>query len=291
MFKKFFRKVRETVKKVAPIAAPIAGAYFGPLAGAGIGALLGQYGGTKGSLQGALLGGIGGLAGNYGTNQKLLTGGGFRTGNMGLGEAAANLIKGKQLQDTESLQQLASRGIENRSGGIFGALKKAGSLAAKHPYITSGAISAIAAMMNKPEEDVTMEDIEIGSQGQLGGMRTADIEYLPPMTPMAPAGYAGYGGYANGGIVALAKGGTPPKNVDDFPRKNGNIAGPGTMTSDDIPAMLSDGEFVTKAVSVIGAGVREGADTIEEAREKGSDFFYQQQNELAELGERLVNGN
>jgi hypothetical protein len=251
--------------------------------------LLGQYGGTKGSLQGALLGGIGGLAGNYGTNQKLLTGGGFRTGNMGLGEAAANLIKGKQLQDTESLQQLASRGIENRSGGIFGTLKKAGSLAKDHPYITGAAISAIAAMMNKPEEDVTMEDIEIGSQGQLGGMKTADIEYLSPVPPMYPSNYAGY---ANGGIVALAKGGTPPpKNMDDFPRKNGNIAGPGTMTSDDIPAMLSDGEFVTKAVSVIGAGVREGADTVEEAREMGSDFFYKQQNELAELGERLVNGN
>ena len=288
MFKKFFRKVRETVKKVAPIAAPIAGMAFGPLAGAGIGALLGQYGGTKGSVMGALGGGIGGVLGNMGAGRSgmnLLTGGGLRGTGGTLSSVAGNIFKGPMTND--------GAGNFIRSGnGIFGALKKGGSLAAKHPYITGAAISAIAAMMNKPEEDVTMEDIEIGSQGQLGGMRTADIEYLPPMTPMAPAGYAGYGGYANGGIVALAKGGTPPpKNMDDFPRKNGNIAGPGTMTSDDIPAMLSDGEFVTKAVSVIGAGVREGADTVEEAREMGSDFFYKQQNELAELGERLVNGN
>tara|TARA_R110002110_G_scaffold157282_1_gene353198 strand:+ start:497 stop:1348 length:852 start_codon:yes stop_codon:yes gene_type:complete len=283
MFKKFFRKVRETVKKVAPIAAPLAGAYLGPLYGAGIGALLGQYGGTKGALQGAIGGGLGGLLGNYGTNQSLLSGGGFRTGNMGLREVAANLIKGKQLQDTESLQQLASKGIENRSGGINNML---GML--KNPYVSGGLLSAAAAMMNKKDDDPEREEIEVGSQGQLGDMRVADIEYLPANVPAFPSGYAGY---ANGGIVALAKGGTPPKNVDDFPRKNGNIAGPGTMTSDDIPAMLSDGEFVTKAVSVIGAGVREGADTIEEAREKGSDFFYQQQNELAELGERLVNGN
>ena len=286
MFKKFFRKVRETVKKVAPIAAPLAGAYLGPLYGAGIGALLGQYGGTKGALQGAIGGGLGGLLGNYGTNQSLLSGGGFRTGNMGLREVAANLIKGKQLQDTESLQQLASKGIENRSGGINNML---GML--KNPYVSGGLLSAAAAMMNKKDDDPEREEIEVGSQGQLGDMRVADIEYLPANVPAFPSGYAGYAGYANGGIVALAKGGTPPKNVDDFPRKNGNIAGPGTMTSDDIPAMLSDGEFVTKAVSVIGAGVREGADTIEEAREKGSDFFYQQQNELAELGERLVNGN
>ena len=39
-----------------------------------------------------------------------------------------------------------------------------------------------------------------------------------------------------------------------FPRKNGAIYGPGTETSDDIPAMLSDGEFVMTAKAVRGAG-------------------------------------
>lgn len=41
---------------------------------------------------------------------------------------------------------------------------------------------------------------------------------------------------------------------ENFPRKNGAIAGPGTGTSDDIPAMLSDGEFVFTAKAVRGAG-------------------------------------
>ena len=40
----------------------------------------------------------------------------------------------------------------------------------------------------------------------------------------------------------------------EFPRKNGPINGPGTGTSDDIPAMLSDGEFVFTARSVRNAG-------------------------------------
>lgn len=40
----------------------------------------------------------------------------------------------------------------------------------------------------------------------------------------------------------------------EFPRRNGYIAGPGTETSDDIPAMLSDGEFVMTARAVRGAG-------------------------------------
>jgi hypothetical protein len=39
-----------------------------------------------------------------------------------------------------------------------------------------------------------------------------------------------------------------------FPRKNGPINGPGTGTSDSIPAMLSDGEFVFTAKAVRGMG-------------------------------------
>jgi hypothetical protein len=42
--------------------------------------------------------------------------------------------------------------------------------------------------------------------------------------------------------------------IDNFPRMNGRIDGPGTETSDDIPAMLSDGEFVFTAKAVRGAG-------------------------------------
>lgn len=52
--------------------------------------------------------------------------------------------------------------------------------------------------------------------------------------------------------------GSGPQGVEDFPRKTGAINGPGTGTSDDIPAMLSDGEFVftAKAVRNMGGGSR-----------------------------------
>lgn len=49
-----------------------------------------------------------------------------------------------------------------------------------------------------------------------------------------------------GGIASLATGG--------YPRRTGPISGPGTGTSDSIPAMLSDGEFVMTAKAVRGAG-------------------------------------
>lgn len=62
-------------------------------------------------------------------------------------------------------------------------------------------------------------------------------------------------GMASGGIMSMMAGG-------GYPRRTGQIAGPGTEKSDDIPAMLSDGEFVLTARAVRGAGNgsrREGA--------------------------------
>ena len=57
---------------------------------------------------------------------------------------------------------------------------------------------------------------------------------------------------AKGGIMSLEMGGTT------YPKKQGHISGPGTGTSDSIPALLSDGEFVftAKAVRSIGNGSR-----------------------------------
>jgi len=50
--------------------------------------------------------------------------------------------------------------------------------------------------------------------------------------------------------IYMNRGGNPSK----FPRKTGPINGPGTGTSDSIPAMLSDGEFVFTAKAVRNAG-------------------------------------
>ena len=55
-------------------------------------------------------------------------------------------------------------------------------------------------------------------------------------------------------------------------RQGGESEGPGTGTSDDIPAMLSDGEFVMTAKAVRGAG---GGD-----RREGAKRMYQMMDEL-----------
>ena len=76
---------------------------------------------------------------------------------------------------------------------------------------------------------------------------------------------------AEGGTINLADG-----SKKYFPRKNGNIDGPGTGTSDDIPAMLSDGEFVFTAKAVNNAG---GGD-----RREGAKRMYQVMKNLEKGG-------
>ena len=74
---------------------------------------------------------------------------------------------------------------------------------------------------------------------------------------------------------------------DNFPRKTGKIEGPGTKTSDSIPAMLSKGEFVQRTDAVNGAGVMMGANNAQEAQKKGAQFMYALQDRLANMGKKV----
>lgn len=103
----------------------------------------------------------------------------------------------------------------------------------------------------------TMSDVRVATPGI---MPPAPPMYTPPQfalgSPQAIAQpYNTASMYTNllppiyrndGGIASLAGGG--------YPRRTGQISGPGTETSDSIPAMLSDGEFVMTAKAVRGAG-------------------------------------
>lgn len=92
-------------------------------------------------------------------------------------------------------------------------------------------------------------------------------------------------GYNMGGYVmpmAYAEGGNVA--IEDFDRMNGQINGEGTETSDDVPAMLSDGEFVMTGQAVRGAGSynmnnESGIITLSPtgapSRDGGTDLMYQ----------------
>jgi hypothetical protein len=95
--------------------------------------------------------------------------------------------------------------------------------------------------------------------------------YTSGQTPNQPYNVAGmyripmYNRADGGPINNPMHSGTAPTGMTsafasggDYPRRNGEIEGPGTGTSDSIPAMLSDGEFVftAKAVRKAGGGSR-----------------------------------
>ena len=67
--------------------------------------------------------------------------------------------------------------------------------------------------------------------------------------------------------------------VMDFPKKDGMINGPGDGQSDDIPAMLSDGEFVMTKQAVMAAGNGD--------REKGTRKMYEMMNSLQDKAKNM----
>ena len=91
-----------------------------------------------------------------------------------------------------------------------------------------------------------------GIAGQLQGM-TQQYTNPQPQQSQQPGGY-NYGGDVRRHYQEGAFGEDMLASGDLDMRPGGESVGPGTGTSDDIPAMLSDGEFVMTSEAVEGAG-------------------------------------
>ena len=154
----------------------------------------------------------------------------------------------------------------------------------------------IARRMGQPAPNpVEFGLLPAGTIPELSGGKPRGMMYgggVEDLTGGMVRGLANGGGvmaFAQGGAVQMQKGGE--MNPSQFPRMDGDINGPGTETSDDIPAMLSDGEFVMTGRAVRGAGSYEmQADpngiislmpTLEEDRERGMDLMYKMMDTFA----------
>ena len=115
--------------------------------------------------------------------------------------------------------------------------------------------------------------------------------------------YANQGGLATA-IQKFNKGGVnylPSKTDHDendynnYVRAEGYVedgAGNGNKDEDTMLAQLADGEFVSRADAVLGAGILSGGDpkSYKSMRKAGADFFYDQQKKLKRIYD-LVNDN
>jgi hypothetical protein len=180
------------------------------------------------------------------------------------GAERAQLAGNKAFGDT--LDQFAQRGITEGTPGYATAVKAAQEASsAAVAANTSGAISNY----------LPLAAAGMGIAG-LSGAFSPEQPQLPPgyedfmnapgqrLLEQYPERY----GLRFGGVNTMSQsapyqmyrpyGAATGGSTSDFPRKNGAINGPGTGTSDDIPAMLSDGEFVftAKAVRNMGNGSR-----------------------------------
>ena len=117
---------------------------------------------------------------------------------------------------------------------------------------------------------------------------------IPELSGGMAMGGAVQGFFQGGSVAKMNEGGGLEIELDmsDFERMNGGINGEGTETSDDIPAMLSDGEFVMTGRAVRGAGsyeLQQGDNgiislipSLEEDRERGTQLMYQIMDMFAE---------
>jgi len=85
-------------------------------------------------------------------------------------------------------------------------------------------------------------------------------------------------------------------DANNYVRASGYVedgAGVGDKDEDTMLAQLADGEFVTRADGVLGAGIIAGANpsSMKDMREKGAQYFYEQQKRYKRVFDLLQDGN
>jgi len=264
--KKIFKGAKKALKDIAPYAGTIAGIFgagpvYSALIGAGVPLL------TGGDAEDAIMGGIGGygagtaFGSRFGSNPNYALEGIF-SGDTKIGDAFTRV--GENLGFVQDSAGLSTRGAQELgldAGTPIGdiplddikKLKEAGINPVAKAGMNFGALANTAALTVPPlvaaatpeDQDSIMDNSSFASlypqnpyMGQFGNR-------IPDNYQMSFA--------ADGGIMDLeymdkyAMGG-------EFPRRQGQISGPGGPKDDLVPAMLSDGEFVMTAKAVENAG-------------------------------------
>jgi hypothetical protein len=234
---------------------------------------------------GGILGRLGGLLGGSGSGSGL---GGLGTlGAVGaaglLGKLAYDEAKNRKGVALTPLTQEGSTGRYNIEAEIARRTGQPAPNPVEYGLLPTGTIPTLSGGRATPE---TVEADPVG-------VTDPAMEETPVM--------ARYGGAImsarNGGYVmpmAYKKGGNV--STEDFERMNGGINGEGTEISDDVPAMLSDGEFVMTGQAVRGAGAfdlaqgKGGIITLTpnggESRDGGTALMYEMMDLFAEFADK-----
>jgi len=284
---------------------------IGPAIGGALGFSGAMAGSIGSAVVGAVGSGVGGLIAGQKPGQALLSaalggaGGFVLGGGLTGGEGISGLFSGGGTGATGAANMAAS--AQSGAAGINPTVASdfSGAMA---PAAAPGAINTAVPTPPVRPAGLFLENTPVTtSEGGLGGLfgKVGNFVQQNPMTSLALAGGAGMllggmGGQQDQGAptsfgptgVELLRqnptqygfnlqnflpqqgyrGGVVPTASPITAKAGGHIAGPGTGTSDDIPAMLSDGEFVLTAKAVRGAG--------DGSRMKGAKRLYKLMNDL-----------
>jgi len=228
---------------------------------------------------------------------------GVGTGSVASGEAAqiASQQAGKPVTQKNFLQKLlGEKATKDAAGNII----KEGSGfrglgTGEKLFLGTTALSLIPEDTVPFEPPFSEEDYKQAKEREAkklaGGFEPAP-QYTGGIQSFAPASiYAAKGGLAEikkfneGGINYLPSKSTHDENdVHNYVRAQGYVedgAGNGDKDEDTMLAQLADGEFVSRADAVLGAGILSGASPKDrkEMRSKGATFFYDQQKKFKRI--------
>ena len=240
---------------------------------------------------------------------------------QGLKTIPQSATYGKQFMNPEVVQQIAKSsplseavvgaGTEGAKKGIVSNLL---GKAKDNPLQTAMLASSVLPLLAGDDEGdgtipgYTQEDYKKAYEEQsakLEGAFAPATNTRPTMdeTIRSDMFYANQGGLATA-IPKFNKGGVnylPSKtdhnenDYNNYVRAEGYVedgAGNGDKDEDTMLAQLADGEFVSRADAVLGAGILSGGDpkSYKSMRKAGADYFYDQQKKLKRIYD-LVNDN
>ena len=130
-------------------------------------------------------------------------------------------------------------------------------------------------------DEKTFEQVYIPEANRDPQYRVGNIELSK--NTFNTGGLASIPRYNQGGVNYLPSKVTHDENdSNNYVRAQGYVedgSGTGDKDEDTMLAQLADGEFVTRADGVLGAGIIAGAnpESFKDMREKGASYFYEQQ--------------
>ena len=243
-----------------------------------------------------------------------LTGTGGAAGTAAITPALAESIgyTGALANTGTAAATTAAPGLLSQAGDFIGNM----STAEKIGLGVGGA--SLLSNMNQPQQPPLTQQMPYSEEdysaakaradAQVEGMSgRADYSYEQPRTqsvyePINPI-YANEGGlislahFSEGGVNYLpSKMDHDEQDSNNYVRATGYVedgSGNGDKDEDTMLAQLADGEFVSRADAILGAGIMSGAnpDDFKEMRRKGASFFYKQQDQLKRIYDIVSDGN